>query len=59
MSWKLKTLCTCVLGSVLYGGSAAAVAPLPAGQVGEPLQRPALPASQADASMTKMPLFQK
>lgn len=47
MSWKLKTLRTCVLGSVLCGVAAGTVAQGLDHQVGESLQRPALMASQA------------
>jgi len=51
MSWKLKTLRTCVLGSVLYGVSAGALALVPAGEVGDALSRPALMASQAEQAV--------
>ncbi|MBV2135123.1 BNR domain-containing protein [Pseudomonas sp. MAP12] len=51
MSWKLKTLRTCVLGSVLCGVSVGALALVPAGEVGDALSRPALQASQAEKAV--------
>lgn len=51
MSWKLKTLRTCVLGSVLCGVSAGALALVPGSEVGDALNRPALLASQAEQAV--------
>ena len=51
MSWKLKTLRNCVLGSVLCGVSAGVIAQVAGGEVGEPLKRSALMVSQAEKAV--------
>lgn len=51
MTWKLKTLRHCVLGSVLCGMAGGVSAQVPAGEVGEALQRPALMAAQAEKAV--------
>lgn len=51
MTWKIKTLCHGLLGSMLYGVSAGVLALVPVSEVGEALQRPALMSAQADKAV--------